>query len=482
MSVVTATEAGTAKATGAAEATGASEAGTEIPVDLIRKYDVQSPRYTSYPPANIFSDYSDHALYSDYLRQRANESGSLSIYVHIPFCRDICYYCACNKIVTRDPDIASAYLQTLEKEIHLKSQYFSSARPVNQLHLGGGTPTFLDCAELMRLMRMLATNFQLTDSDEREYSIEVDPRTVNAEMLALLVGLGFNRISMGIQDFDPDVQRAINREQDYNMVAGLVDAVRQHGFKSLGFDLIYGLPLQTQESIAATLDKVKQLMPERISIYNYAHLPERFPTQRQMGRYDMPDAPTKLAMLQQIRESLVDAGYVSIGMDHYARPDDELALALRNGSLQRNFQGYATSMSQETIGLGVSAITTHPDRYVQNVRDLESYQTMLDDGKLPTARHCELKQEDVIRRHIIMNLACQMRLDLRSLNHEFGIDFCQHFTNEVAQLKLMEADGLLRISTSSVKLTTLGRQFLRNICMVFDQYHDGDVKQFSRAI
>ncbi len=450
--------------------------------DLIKKYDVQSPRYTSYPPANHFRDNASPTEYQNYLNQRPTTVGPLSLYVHIPFCRDICFYCACNKIVTRDKNIASRYLHSLEKEIKLKSLFFTESRQVKQLHFGGGTPTFLNPAELMRLMRMLATHFQLVDYDSREYSIEVDPRTIDEEVLALLVGLGFNRISLGIQDFDLQVQEAINRVQSYEMVAGLVKSIKQHGFKSLSFDLIYGLPMQTEESIVQTMDKVIKLSPDRVSVYNYAHMPARFSSQRQMDRYLLPNAETKLALAQRIRQSLLGAGYQGIGMDHYAKTTDELALALQQGTLQRNFQGYSTNMSLETIGLGLSAISTHADRYTQNVHDLARYHELLGNDQMPIEKVCELNREDILRRYVIMALACQMTLNFGEVNKRFNIDFVQHFKSELVQMEQMEQEGLLDLSADSIALTELGRQLLRNICMVFDQYKPLDIAYCSKTI
>ena len=350
-----------------------SDADTGIRA-LIKKYDTPSPRYTSYPTADRFIDSEQTDDYLHYLRQRTTVIGPLSIYVHIPFCDNICYYCACNKIVTRDKTVSGGYLDSIDKEIALKASFFPDSRIVKQLHLGGGTPTFLSSAELMRLMHSIAVNFNLVDDEDREYAIEVDPRTVSIETLSLLVGLGFNRISMGIQDFDEAVQVAINRQQDYVAIVELVQAVRDLGFKSLNFDLIYGLPLQSINSMNETMSKVISLSPDRISVYNYAHLPERFPSQRQIDRYALPSAEEKLLMAQLIQQKLIEAGYCSIGMDHYAKPDDELSQALNDGSLQRNFQGYATTLSTETIAFGVSAISSHSDSYRQNVRELDSYQ------------------------------------------------------------------------------------------------------------
>ena len=450
--------------------------------ELIKKYDIPSPRYTSYPTADRFIESESSDDYLHYLRQRRTVIGPLSLYVHIPFCDNICYYCACNKIVTRDKTLSACYLDSMDIEIALKSPFFSGSRVVKQLHLGGGTPTFLNRAELLRLMHTLAINFNLVDDEDREYAIEVDPRTVSVETISLLVGLGFNRISMGIQDFDEAAQAAINRQQSYATIVELVKAVRDFGFKSLNFDLIYGLPLQSVASMTESINKVIALSPDRISVYNYAHLPDRFSSQRQINRYALPSASVKLLMAQLIQQRLLDAGYCSIGMDHYAKPDDELSLALNEGSLQRNFQGYATSLSTETIAFGVSAISSHSDSYRQNVRELDRYQGLLGEGRLPIGRHLVLSKEDRLRRFIITALACQLRLDFATVKKQYAVDFMSHFQTELEHLKSMEQEGLLVLSNTAITLTTVGRQLIRNICQVFDQYHMAETSRHSKAI
>ena len=450
--------------------------------ELIKKYDIPSPRYTSYPTADQFIDSESSDEYFNYLRQRTTVIGPLSIYLHIPFCDNICYYCACNKIVTRDKTVSATYLDSIDKEIALKAPFFPDTRVVKQLHLGGGTPTFLSNAELLRLIHSIAVNFNLVDDEDREYAIEVDPRTISVETLSLLVGLGFNRISMGIQDFDEAVQVAINRQQSYASIVELVQAVRDFGFKSLNFDLIYGLPLQSVASMTETMNKVIALSPDRISVYNYAHLPDRFPSQRQIDRYALPSAAEKLSMAQLIQQRLLDAGYCSIGMDHYAKSDDELSKALDEGSLQRNFQGYATSLSSETIAFGVSAISSHVDSYQQNVRELERYQHLLDEGRLPIGRHLELSKEDRLRRFIITSLACQLCLEFATVKKQYNINFKSHFQAELIRLKNMEQEGLLVLSNTAITLTSLGRQLIRNICQVFDQYHIAKTSKHSQAI
>ena len=443
-------------------------------IQLAEKYACQGPRYTSYPTAPQFGE--EYPL-DQYLRWQGldgdHKRAPLSLYVHVPFCNDICYYCACNKIVTREDGVSRRYLDHLHNEIGAQSALVGPRRPVTQMHWGGGTPTFLDEAEITELMHLLASHFRLLDKGYREYSIEIDPRTIDPNRIALLKGVGFNRISLGIQDFDPLVQKAINRIQPYRMVAPLVDRIRAHGFRSLSFDLIYGLPHQDRQTMTETLSKVIALRPDRIACYNYAHLPERFSSQRAIDRLTLPEAHEKLVLQQLISMTLVEAGYVHIGMDHYVLPGDELALAQREGRLQRNFQGYSLHMADDILGLGVSAISQLGDFYLQNERQLDDYYARTAAGELPLSRGVKLTQEDKLRRHIIMNLICQMQLDIRECDQQFGVDFHQHFNGAIEQLKGLEADQLLSISDAQIEVTEKGRPFLRNICMPFDAYLPG---------
>ena len=397
--------------------------------------------------------------------------------MHLPFCQDICYYCACNKIVTRKKNSARNYLRRLQIEIRLQSELVGCDRPVTQLHWGGGTPTYLDNAEITELMHMLASHFRLLDKGYREYSIEIDPRTVDFATIALLKGVGFNRISLGIQDFDPLVQKATNRIQPYAMVAPLVDCIRSHSFRSLSFDLIYGLPYQDRITIAETLRKVIALRPDRIACYNYAHLPERFSSQRAIDRLSLPQPEEKLVLQLLISHTLQEAGYLHIGMDHYVLPDDELAVAQREGRLQRNFQGYSLQMADDLLGLGVSAISQMGSFYLQNESDLAIYYQRVDKGELPIARGCKVNRDDILRRHIIMSLISDLQLDTEECGRQFNLDFNRDFSRELADLRAMEKDGLLEIGDSHIQVTALGRPFLRNICMPFDAYltrPDGD--------
>lgn len=449
---------------------------------LVRKYDVAGPRYTSYPTAMQFSDGFGPGDYARYLHERPPMIGPLSLYVHIPYCRNICHYCACNKVITRDPEVAERYIGAMEQEIELLAPHFDQRRRVTQLHWGGGTPTFLSPAELTQLMHVLAKHFLLIDSPEREYSIELDPRSVDGSTLALLKGLGFNRLSMGVQDFDPAVQRAVNRIQPFEMVESLVASVREHRFKSLSFDLIYGLPLQSPASMEQTLARVLALSPDRISCYSYAHLPEVFSSQRSIDRMQLPSADDKLELLHTITDTLTDAGYVYVGMEHFVRPDDELARALHDGTLQRNFQGYSTRLAPELLGIGVSAISSTNDLYCQNVKDVADYYALLQQGRLPVQRGLRLSAEDILRRDVIMQLICRMSVDVEETGARHGVDFRRHFAHEMRIIAGMEREGLLADEGNRICVTAAGRPLVRNICMVFDAYLDPSRQRFSRTI
>ncbi|MCX2981867.1 oxygen-independent coproporphyrinogen III oxidase [Halieaceae bacterium IMCC14734] len=436
---------------------------------LAEKYSGAGPRYTSYPTVPNFS--SDFPV-ADFIAGRRALPRSiqpLSLYVHVPFCRDICYYCACNKVVTREKGAGRRYLDALQREISMQSELYGQ-RPVTQLHWGGGTPTFLDHAEITELMHELASHFKLSGSPQREYSIEIDPRTVDSATMALLKGLGFNRISLGVQDFDPLVQKAINRIQPYAKVRKLVEDIRHLGFGSLSFDLIYGLPHQDSYSINSTIDRVLELQPDRIACYNYAHLPERFSSQRAIDRHQLPDSSAKLAMQMLLAKRLKAGGYVHIGLDHYVKPEDDLALAQQRGRLQRNFQGYSIQMAQDLVALGASAISQVGDSYFQNEQDLDAYYQRIEAGLSPLKRGCTLTKEDRYRRHIIMGLICNLKLDLPALESQFNLDFASHFIAELEQLEGMQQDGLVELSEDEITVTETGRPFLRIICMVFDQY------------
>lgn len=455
-------------------------------IDLIRRYDTAGPRYTSYPTANLFDESFTQQNYIDLARSDQDSIAPLSLYVHIPFCRDICYYCACNKIVTRKRHLVRRYLDALSIEMDLRGALHSH-RPVTQLHLGGGTPSYLSEAELTELMHQIASHFRLGSQQSREYSIEIDPRTVAPPTIALLKGLGFNRISMGIQDFDPLVQRSINRVQSPAMVAELVQSIRDHNFTSLSFDLIYGLPKQSPRSFEYTLDCVLEMAPDRIALYNYAHLPQQFSNQRAIDRQTLPSAETKLAILDSVATRLIEAGYDYIGMDHFVKPGDELALARKNHKLQRNFQGYSTSLAPDLVGLGPSAISQFRSSFSQNAKSLDAWQEALEQGSLPIDRGLTSTVEDRLRKHVIMALACQLELDIPAIERQFDIDFYGHFAASIDKLRRFEDDGLVSINPGRIVVSTRGRLLLRNICMCFDQYlnceaHGALPKRFSRTI
>lgn len=439
--------------------------------ELIRRYDANGPRYTSYPTAMQFTPAhtaDDHAAAA---RRSAVAIGApLSLYVHVPFCESPCFYCGCNRIITRDHRLGAAYVERLLAEAALQAALFPGRPTVEQLHFGGGTPTFLTIEQLERLLVGLDRHFHLARGAGREFSIEIDPRSISPAALADLAGLGFNRASFGIQDFDPAVQDAVNRRQTYAEVAAVIDAARAAGFESLSADLIYGLPKQTVEGFSRTLDQVIALRPDRISTYSYAHVPDRFKAQRQIDTADLPDSATKLALLNLSIERLLAAGYQYIGMDHFALPQDELARALRDGSLQRNFQGYATRAGLDLIGLGVSAISSIGDSHGQNARTLAQWNAAIDAGQLAIDRGLPLDAQDRLRRDVIATLMCNGRLRFADIEAAHAIDFRHHFAAELARLQSMADDGLLTIDEDGITVSATGHYLLRAIAMPFDAY------------
>jgi oxygen-independent coproporphyrinogen-3 oxidase len=450
---------------------------------LIRRYDKAGPRYTSYPTAVQFNERFGEDEYRATARASNAGGAPLSLYFHLPFCDTVCYYCACNKIVTKNRKRTSPYLERLFREIELQGELFDRSRTVDQLHWGGGTPTFLSIDEMRALMRKTREHFLLRDDDSGEYSIEVDPREANAEIIALLRELGFNRLSLGVQDFDPTVQKAVNRIQSEAETFAVLDAARQNGFRSVNMDLIYGLPHQTVASFAATLDKVINASPDRLSVFNYAHLPELFKTQRQIATASLPAPGEKLAILQHTIERLTEAGYVYIGMDHFARPDDELAVAQREGSLYRNFQGYSTHADCDLVAMGITAIGKVGDSYSQNVKTLDEYSALLNAGRLPVFRGIVLSDDDKLRRAIITQLICHFELNYARIEQTFNIRFCDYFAAELEALKAMQADGLLDVGAQSMVVRPVGKLLIRNICMVFDTYlRAAHKQQFSKVI
>lgn len=453
-------------------------------LDLIKRYDRSGPRYTSYPTAVQFSE--DYTL-ADYARNAAlsNQTGqALSLYFHLPFCDTICYYCACNKVVTKDRSKADPYLQRLHKEIAMQAKLFDPSRKVDQLHWGGGTPTFISHQQMRQLMDVTRRHFNLHDDDQGEYSIEIDPREVTADSIKLLRDIGFNRMSLGVQDFDPKVQKAVNRIQGEDITLNALQTARDTGFKSISVDLIYGLPFQTVVSFAKTLQRIIEINPDRISVFNYAHLPELFKPQRRINEAELPTPAVKLDILKMSIENLTKAGYVYIGMDHFAKPDDELAIAQQKGQLYRNFQGYATHADCDLVGLGITSIGTVGRSFAQNVKTLDEYSERIDAGQLAVFRGVEIDDDDIIRRDAIMKLICHFQLDIARFEADNSIKFNQYFSDELVELNTMADDGLLELNEKNITVTSKGRLLIRNICMVFDRYlkKPDQNRRFSKAI
>jgi oxygen-independent coproporphyrinogen III oxidase len=454
---------------------------------LLQQLDLNGPRYTSYPTADRFHTGFDATAYAATLAVRAELSrhrsaAPLALYVHIPFCESVCYYCACNKVITKHHERAAEYLQALDVEIELHRRALGEPQAVSQLHFGGGSPTFLSDTELAGVMASLRRAFTLTP--EAELSIEVDPRTVNASRLATLRHLGFNRISFGVQDFDPAVQKAVHREQSEAMVRSLVEHARALGFVSINTDLIFGLPLQTPASFARTVEQIGALRPDRIALYAYAHLPTRFKPQRRIVAADLPLTAARVQMLQGAIEGFLGQGYRYIGMDHFALPDDALAVAQRQGRLHRNFQGYTTQPDSDLIGLGVSAIGGVGASYAQNAKTLPEYYEALQQGRFPVQRGIALDAEDLLRRDVIMALMCQGRVDFARVEAAHGIRFAQHFAAELARLARYAELELVRVLHDAIEVTPTGWFFVRVLAMAFDAAlgAPGPQERFSRVI
>jgi oxygen-independent coproporphyrinogen-3 oxidase len=460
----------------------------EFDAQLVKKLNQSGPRYTSYPTADRFSEsfgYRDYLQAVAGLRTRG-AAKPLSLYLHIPFCDTVCYYCACNKIVTKQRDKAVTYLAYLKREIEMQGMLFEGMNRVEQLHLGGGTPTYLSDGQMGELMAHLRRWFQFAPDEAGEYGIEVDPRTVSPGRVHSLRRQGFNRISLGVQDYDPQVQAAVNRIQPEAETQAIIDAARAAGFRSLSIDLIYGLPRQNVMSMAATLDKVVKAAPDRIAVYNYAHLPHLFKPQRRIDPLEMPSPDTRLDMLGLCIRRLTQAGYVYIGMDHFARPDDALAVAQAQGRLHRNFQGYSTHAESELVSCGVSAISNVGATYSQNVKTLDAYYDLLDRNELPIARGFKMHMDDVLRRTIIQTLMCNFELSMPAIEQAFPIVFGEYFAKELERLQALAKDGLLTVGPQWISVTGKGRLLIRNICMAFDRYLDAGtpvaMPRFSRTI
>lgn len=463
--------------------------GLAFDADLVRKYDGFGPRYTSYPTADRFSvAFGPSDLVSALLarctrgRDRATSPRPLSLYVHLPFCNTICYYCACNKVISKDHGRSAKYIRYLGREIAIVAGLIDDASPVRQLHWGGGTPTFLSAKEMTELTQLLRDHFHF--GADAECSIEIDPRKVGADTVALLAELGFNRMSLGVQDFDPAVQQAVNRIQSEEETRVVLDAARANGFRSLNVDLIYGLPRQTVPSFSVTLDKIVAMAPDRIALYSYAHVPHLFKPQRRISEAELPAPEEKLAILERAINRLTAAGYVYIGMDHFALAHDELALARARGTLQRNFQGYSTHADCDLLAFGISAISSVGTTYSQNVRTLDEYYDRLDSGVLPCFRGVELTADDLVRREVIGSLMCRSSVDLTAIAAAHGVECHEYFSAELDALAPLAEDGLVEVGPGSIVVTPRGRLLLRSVAMVFDRHlrEQRERARYSRVI
>lgn len=460
----------------------ASRQGGQFDPLLIARYNVNGPRYTSYPTANLFAECPDESLMRDALESLL-PSDSLSLYVHVPFCDTICYYCGCNKIVTKNRAHAVAYLERLLREIELVGDRLQPGQRIEQLHFGGGTPTYFSDEQFHKIFAALRSNTSFEeDLALRDFSIEIDPRAVDAARMRALIELGINRVSIGIQDFDPDVQRAVNRIQSVEQTTEVVDAARKGGVRSVSVDLIYGLPHQRLETFDETLSKVIALAPDRISLYNYAHLPHLFKTQKQIDAAALPAGAEKLELMALAVQRLDAAGYLYVGMDHFARADDTLAKAREQGLLQRNFQGYTTHGNCQLIGLGVSAISSIHGTYSQNAKTLNDYYSRIDSGSLAGVKGFSMSAEDRLRRRVISDLMCRYEADIPAIEREFDIVFAEHFAPALEQLSQMQLDKLVTVNESRIVVTDSGRFLLRNIAMAFDAYLPANRAGFSKAV
>ena len=455
--------------------------------ELLRRYDRPGPRYTSYPTAPQFGDAFGETAFRDAAR-RSNADPipcRLSLYAHIPFCFSPCFYCGCNRVITRDHSRAATYLSRFVREIAMVAPLFDRDRDVIQLHLGGGTPNFLNAGQLGELVESLGQHFHFSSSPQRDFSIELDPRCVGARDIEALAAMGFNRASLGVQDFDPAVQQAVNRVQSVEATLAVIDACRKHGFRSVNVDLIYGLPGQNRAGFARTLDTVTNARPDRLAIYSYAHLPQMFRAQRQIDEALLPSPEDKLDLLQLAIEKLSEAGYRYIGMDHFALPEDDLSQAQQHGGLHRNFMGYTTHADSDLIGLGVSAISHIGDTYSQNPRDLPTWEAAIDAGRLPVWRGMQLDSDDVVRADAIQQLMCRGAIDIAVLENRHGIEFDSYFSTSCDRLVSLAADGLVEISGTEIRATSRGRLLLRIIAACFDRYlqqSPADPARFSKAI
>ena len=464
------------------------ETSVQFDADLVRRYDRPGPRYTSYPTAVQFHDGFREA---EYRAAAARTNGAtppapLSLYVHVPFCASPCFYCGCTKIITRNREQAESYITRLYREIEMQAELFDRGRVVDQLHFGGGTPTFLNPWQLEDMLKKLGWHFRLRTDDGREFSIEVDPRTCEPDTVDLLARAGLNRISLGIQDFDPEVQQAVNRVQSPQETFALMERAHTVGYKSVSVDLIYGLPRQNRQRFARTLDLVIGARPDRLAVYSYAHLPHMFRPQKRIRAEDLPSGAEKLALLGLTMEKLTAAGYVYIGMDHFALPDDELAVALRDGTLHRNFQGYSTHADCDLVALGVSSIGKPGDCYAQNYKTLHDYYQAIDAGHLAVHRGLALNDDDRLRRAVIQSIMCRASVDFAEVDGAWAVRFEEYFVRELESLQPLIADGLVVMRRRGFELTPIGRLLMRNVAMCFDAYlpahQQSDTPRFSRAV
>ncbi len=448
-------------------------------IDLINKYNRSGPRYTSYPTANNFSELS----LEEYKRQSVMSNQrrtTISLYCHIPFCDTVCYYCGCNKVVTKDKSRAEPYIEALFKEIDIQSSLFDKDRLVEQMHFGGGTPTFLSGEQIIRISNKLQQSFNF--STDGEYSIEIDPRGIDESLIESLAKARFNRISLGVQDFDLEVQKAINRVQSFEQTKAVIGMSRENGFKSISIDLIYGLPRQSKDTFKETLESVKELLPDRISLFNYAHLPQLFKPQRRIDIEELPSPSEKLDIFHYSLEYLIEIGYTYIGMDHFALPEDPLAIAQSKGNLYRNFQGYSTHSECDIIGLGLSSIGQVADSFSQNEKNLDKYYQAIESGQLPIVKGLIINQDDKIRRDLIMELICHFEINISSLEKRYSIKFANYFASSLEKLSEMQNDGLIEMKNDSLKVLDKGRILVRNICMIFDNYLESSDAKFSKTI
>lgn len=447
---------------------------------LIEKYNVTGPRYTSYPTALLMQPIHDPASWMLKLAEDRRNDTNISVYIHLPFCRSLCWYCGCNKIITRKSEDADIYLDYLEKDFALSAATLPSNHRVTQLHLGGGTPTFLSPSQLLRLSLLLHRHLNV--APDAECSVEMDPRNLTRAHVQVLRNMGFNRASIGVQDIDPQVQQAIHRIQPLEMNRQVVEWLREKGFESVNMDLIYGLPAQTPERFGKTVEEILKLRPDRLAIYNYAHMPERFPSQRLIPNDLLPGESDRLKMFGDTARTLIQEGYVHIGMDHFALPEDELSLSVTNGTLRRNFQGYSTQAGTNTIAFGISAISQTNRIMIQRHKSLKDYYKSLDNNELPFEKGFELDFSDRLRRDVIMQIMCGLQIDWDFIDRVYGVNSRLYFEDEIDQLMTMQEDGLISCDYNGFRVTSKGRYFVRNIAMAFDSYLGEKQQRYSKTV